>query len=298
MIAHNAVAFFHDGISVCTHGVPEPEQELKAVAIDIYNNDIHVTGDDFIEADGGVHNIRVMRNRGVNAAHTGLSAQPIFGGPAYYIRNVVYNTPVALKFINPAGVIVYHNTIIAENRTAQRVSNAHFAEQPVPGNGCAGRHLGARRTHGVFDATTTTGTVPTAARSSNTRGSARSRACGSTTRARPNQAQRFKTLAELAAATGQETHGIEVDYDIFESLRPPAPPDSSKPGTPVPRRGSELPAEAREQSGGRGGPAAERERRVRRQGAGPRRVRSRTAAPDLRTAVAEGQAVLPVIRKE
>ena len=126
VIAHNAVAFFHDGISVCTHGVPEPEQDLKAVAIDIYNNDIHVTGDDFIEADGGVHNIRVMRNRGVNAAHTGLSAQPIFGGPAYYIRNIVYNTPVALKFSNPAGVIVYHNTIIAENRTAQRVSNAHF----------------------------------------------------------------------------------------------------------------------------------------------------------------------------
>jgi hypothetical protein len=31
------------------------------------------------------------------------------------------------------------------------------------------------------------------------------------------------TLAELAAATGQEMHGIEVDYDIFEDLRAPAP---------------------------------------------------------------------------
>jgi hypothetical protein len=27
--------------------------------------------DDFIEADGGVHNIRVLRNRGVNAAQWG-----------------------------------------------------------------------------------------------------------------------------------------------------------------------------------------------------------------------------------
>jgi hypothetical protein len=106
--------------------------------IDIYNNDIHVTGDDFIEADGGVHNIRVMRNRGVNAAHTGLSAQPIFGGPAYYIRNVVYNTPVALKFSNPAGVFVYHNTIIAENRTAQQVSNARFANNLFLGTDSAG----------------------------------------------------------------------------------------------------------------------------------------------------------------
>ena len=83
------MAFFHDGISVCTHGVPDavPDggRDAWAVAIDIYNNDIHVTGGDVIEADGGVHNIRVLRNRGVNAAHTGSSAQPIFGGPEYYI---------------------------------------------------------------------------------------------------------------------------------------------------------------------------------------------------------------------
>jgi hypothetical protein len=47
-----------------------------------------------------------------------------------------------------------------------------------------------------------------------------------------NQVQRFKTLSELTAATGAEAHGIEVDYDIFEHVRPPFPPDSSKPGTP------------------------------------------------------------------
>jgi hypothetical protein len=31
----------------------------------------------------------------------------------------------------------------------------------------------------------------------------------------------FGTLAELKEATGQEAHGIEVDYDIFEKLTPP-----------------------------------------------------------------------------
>lgn len=35
--------------------------------------------------------------------------------------------------------------------------------------------------------------------------------------------QAFGSLAELRAATGQEAHGIEVDYDIFENLRPPHP---------------------------------------------------------------------------
>jgi hypothetical protein len=231
VIAHNAVAFFHDGISVCTHGVPEAEQARKAVAIDIYNNDIHVTGDDFIEADGGVHNIRVLRNRGVNAAHTGLSAQPIFGGPAYYIRNVVYNTPVALKFINPAGVVVYHNTIVAENRTAQRVSNAHFrnnlflgtdAAMPISVLGGATAwstydYNGYRPNRGAAAQFVWLGPKPGLAVDYDVE---------------PAQAPRFSTLAQLAAATGQEAHGVEIDYDIFESLRPPLPPDSSKPGKP------------------------------------------------------------------
>jgi len=36
-------------------------------------------------------------------------------------------------------------------------------------------------------------------------------------------AQRFKTLAEMAAATGVEANGMELDYDIFEKVRPADP---------------------------------------------------------------------------
>ena len=231
VIAHNAVAFFHDGISVCTHGVPEEEEELKAVAIDIYNNDIHLTGDDFIEADGGVHNIRVLRNRGVNAAHTGLSAQPVFGGPAYFIRNIVYNTPVALKFPNPAGVVVYHNTFIAENRTAQRVSNAHFRNNLFLGTDAAVgiSVLGGPTAYSTYDYD---GFRPNRA-VDNQFTWVGPRAGILVDYDRPqNEAQRFKTLAEFSAATGQESHGVELDYDIFTNLRPPVPPDSSRPGAP------------------------------------------------------------------
>jgi hypothetical protein len=231
VIAHNAVAFFHDGISVCTHGVPEAQQDLKAVAIDIYNNDIHVTGDDFIEADGGVHNIRVMRNRGINAAHTALSAQPIFGGPAYYIRNVVYNTPVALKFSNPAGVVVLHNTFIAENRTAQRVSNADFRNNLFLGTdvrtGIA--VLGGPTAYSTYDYN---GYRPNRGADPQYTWLGPKPGVRLDYDIEPKQAPRFATLAELAAATGQETHGIEVDYDIFEDLRAPVAPDSSKPGHP------------------------------------------------------------------
>ena len=81
VIAHNAIAYFHDGICISTYGPPDADPERRASSIDIYNNDIHLSNDDFIEADGGVHNIRIFQNRGVNAAHNGYSAQPVFGGP-------------------------------------------------------------------------------------------------------------------------------------------------------------------------------------------------------------------------
>ena len=208
--------------------MPESD-ELKAVAIDIYENDIYVTGDDFIEGDGGVHNIRIMRNRGINAAHTGLSAQPIFGGPAYYIRNVIYNTPVALKFSNPAGVVVLHNTLIAENSTNQQVSNARFANNLFLGTDRAAgiASLGGPTTYSTYDYDgfrpnkgveqqyTWLGAKP-----------------GALVDYSQAQAQRFKTLAELAAATGQETHGVELDYDVFENLHAPTPPNASQPGKP------------------------------------------------------------------
>lgn len=37
-----------------------------------------------------------------------------------------------------------------------------------------------------------------------------------------NAAKRLGSLAELQQASGQEAHGLEVDYDIFENLRGPA----------------------------------------------------------------------------
>jgi hypothetical protein len=218
VIAHNAVAYFHDGISVATHGTPDG---LKAVAIDIYNNDIHLTGDDFIETDGGVHNIRVLRNRGFNAAHTGLSAQPVFGGPAYFIRNVVYNAPTALKFMaKPAGLIVYHNTIVSENRNTQTFSNAHFRNNLFLGTDGAGRAISAfpnATSYSTYDYDgfrPNRGTADQYIWIAPAKGQLRDYEAG-------GRGTRFKTIAELSAATGAEAHGVELDYDIFEKVAPP-----------------------------------------------------------------------------
>jgi hypothetical protein len=220
VICHNAVAYFHDAICVSTYGTPEPEEDRKAVAIDIHNNDIHLMADDFIEADGGAHNIRVLRNRGVNAAQCGLSAQPVFGGPAYFIRNLLYHVPVgtALKFMaKPAGLLVYHNTIIAENRNRDPYSNAHFRNNLFLGTDAPGRNIailpnatsyssydynGYRPNRGVSDQYLWASPGPEGA---------------------PTKLRGYTTLAELTAATGQEAHGVELDYDIFENLRAPDP---------------------------------------------------------------------------
>jgi hypothetical protein len=224
VICHNSVAYFHDGIDVSTYGTPEEEQDLKAVAIDIYENDIHLVVDDFIETDGGVHNIRVLRNRGVNAGQCGLSAQPVFGGPAYFIRNVLFNIPngVALKFMaKPAGLYVLHNTIISENRNVEIYSNAHFRNNLFLGIDAVNRPVTA------FPVATAYSTYDYDGYRPNKKGgnqyllitprAGQLRNYDLTTK----DVKEYSTLKNFSDESGFEKQGVEIDYDIFTNLQPP-----------------------------------------------------------------------------
>lgn len=227
VIAHNAMAYFHDGICISTYGPPEEELDRQASSIDIYGNDIHLSNDDFIESDGGVHNIRIFQNRGVSAAHNGYSAQPMFGGPVYFYRNLLYHVGNGSAFklsAIPAGMLIYHNTMINEQTAAGPYSNAHWRNNLFMGRGTPNRGVmiwgnatenyssdyngfrpnpGVKKQYGWL--------APKS---------------GETTY-EPAEAdwRNFATLAELREATGQETHGVELDFDIFEKL---APPDLAK----------------------------------------------------------------------
>jgi hypothetical protein len=227
VIAHNAIAYFHDAIGISTYGTPEPDPDRRASSIDIYNNDLHLLNDDFVETDGGVHNIRVYSNRGVNAAQGGYSAQPVFGGPAYFIHNILYNVPsgVAFKFsAKPAGLFVYHNTIISEYQVGDPSSNVHFRNNLFLGRDTPDR--GILRMANATDV-----------HSSDYNGYRPNRGVKEQYRflgpkkgqrlyePQPGDWQVFPTLEAFASATGQETHSLEVDYDIFERL---APPDASR----------------------------------------------------------------------
>jgi hypothetical protein len=231
VICHNAIAFFHDGIDISTYGTPEQEQDLKAVSIDIYNNDIHLMADDFIESDGGVYNIRVMRNRGVNAGEHGLSAQPVFGGPVYFIRNILYNLPLggALKVnAKPAGMYVLHNTFICENNDAEIFSNAHFRNNLFLGMDVPGRPVGVFTLATSYSTYDYDGYRPSPKSDVNYQWVAPpSDQLRNYSLNVGKDGKTFSSLKSLTEASGLEKHGVEIDYDIFENLQAP---DMTKPG--------------------------------------------------------------------
>ena len=225
VIARNAIAYFHDAIGISTYGTPEQDPERQASSIDIYGNDIHLVNDNFVETDGGVHNLRVYENRGINVSQGGYSAQPVFGGPAYFIRNILYHVPsgVAFKFLGkPAGLVLYHNTIIGEQVSRDPYSNAHFRNNLFLGRDTAGRGIMMWPFATDTFSTDYNGYRPNRGVKEQYQWLAPAK--GATMyNAKPGDWKTFATLAELRAATGQETHGVEIDYDIFEQLAPPNP---------------------------------------------------------------------------
>jgi hypothetical protein len=236
VVAHNYVANFHDGIDVATYGLPDgyPEviRDRMPVSIDFYNNDITNVDDNCLESDGGMHNIRVLRNRCLNGAHRSLSAQTLFGGPAYWIRNIVYHAPEggSIKFYgHPTGLVLFHNTLCAEVRISMAtsldaVSNAHFRNNLVLGEG-AFNEIFYMDTFTNYTTSDYNGYRPN-------EGVVYPFVWGSppfdllVDYAGTREQRKFRTLAEMSQATGEEAHSILIDWNIFENL---AKPDTKNP---------------------------------------------------------------------
>ncbi len=229
VVAYNRIRNFHDGVDHATYGDPDgwpdPIRERVPVSIDFYNNDISNMHDNCIETDGAMYNIRVMRNRCVNIGEQGFSEEPLLGGPAYFIRNIVYNSPGSgVKFSgDPSGGVFLHNSFLSGVRTSDggdRGANAMFlnnliiAEMPeVPlflldtydnysvsdfnGFGVmADSTEPFQRVSPPFDVTVDY--------------------------SHPPQDRRFHTLADFRSATRLDAHSIELDYAIFHNLKPPS----------------------------------------------------------------------------
>ena len=116
VVCYNRCENFWDVLNVFTNSLADPALGQQSRAIDFYNNDLHNVTDNFIETDGGYTNIRVLRNRCFNGMAAPLSIQPVYAGPVYWIRNVLYNAHKGARaFKLEAGindnVICFHNTL-------------------------------------------------------------------------------------------------------------------------------------------------------------------------------------------
>jgi hypothetical protein len=234
VVCHNYIAYFHDGICVDTHGLPEAGK--KTVSIDFYRNDIFNMADDFIEADGGSHNIRIFENRGFNAYHAAFSAQPAFGGPVYFIRNIAYNVPgTALKYtIRPAGIFTYNNTFIAQ-AAINNFSNGHFRNNLFIGPYDDRPSLSAT-TYTKYSSFDYNGY-----RKGNSKNSFRLRYPAHDSLNHVDDKELsfldLPSLKEFARKTGYEIHGVELDDNIFENV---AIPDPARRGHIYPVKGYDF----------------------------------------------------------
>ena len=240
VVAYNYFGAWHDGLDVATYGVPDgtpnEDPDRVPVSIDFYNNDFYNMGDNCIESDGGSHNIRVFRNRCFNAPGGSFSAQPVWGGPVYFIQNIGYNTPTfgSCKFSPVSGIYVLQNTFVGECRGGP-MGNAHFLNnlflaQGVYGAGRDGQGGTPSTSRGMPVLAVTTFTNYS---SSDYNGF------------RPNpefedafewnsppfdvqtdfvgqlQTRHFKTLQAYSDATGQEKHSLLVDFGTFVNVGMP-----------------------------------------------------------------------------
>jgi hypothetical protein len=219
VVAYNYAANWHDGIDVATYGDPDGTPDELAdrvpVSIDFYGNDFYNEADNCIEADGGAHNIRVFRNRCFNASGGALSAQPVFGGPVYFYRNLVYNDlsgPLKLADDGPIGVLIYQNTFIGENHMAQS-SNVHVLNNLVLGDGWS-VGVSDMNTHTNYSSSDYNGFRPNPgdAWSFGWESPASGVAMDYTNRP---VTRHFSTLKEYGDATGEDKHSVLIDYDSF-----------------------------------------------------------------------------------
>src|ERR1019366_4224157 len=70
--------------------------------------------DNCFEANGGVRNMRIFRNRCFNSGQEALSYAPSYGGPLYIFQNLVYNSIQGSLKMGAWGILIYQNTIVGE----------------------------------------------------------------------------------------------------------------------------------------------------------------------------------------
>ena len=239
VVAFNYVANFHDGVDVETYGNPDgshaidgphyPPREYwdrRPVSIDYYNNYMTNFHDNAFEIDGGMHNVRVMRNMMVNSASHPFCNQPAIGGPIYWIRNIAYHAPGgSTRMTNgAAGVLFYNNTILTETNAGSS-ANVHWRNNLMLGENSAPA-IFAVSTNTNYSSSDYNGFRPNPGAAFSFQWNSPpwnvpadySGLTGGRGARSPLEVRQFPALAEYARATRQDQHSIALDYDIFVNV--------------------------------------------------------------------------------
>ncbi|HEX4277810.1 MAG TPA: hypothetical protein VHZ74_20790 [Bryobacteraceae bacterium] len=233
VVAFNSFANWHDGLDIATYGDPDgtPDEIADRLpsAIDFYNNDFTNMADNCIEADGGARNIRVFQNRCFNSAGGAFSAQPIFGGPVYFYKNLAYDTTTGgpLKFVDtPAGVLVYQNTFFGQGRFTGPAANVHYRNNLILGDGWADPIFNLR-TSTNYSSSDYNGFRPNPGVADAFEWNSPAFETIADFKGQP-LTRHFKSLKEYSDATKQEQHSVLVDYDVFANVRVPDKSDPQR----------------------------------------------------------------------
>jgi len=229
VVAYNDVSHFHDGIDIATYGAPEEDASLLPASIDIYGNFMNAFGDNCLEADGGARNIRVFENVCFNGVGDAYSAQTIYGGPAYFIRNVaVGGVGVGIKLsITPSGVLLINNTFVGEHQNMGAASNVHFINNLFVSHGGQGSRSGyGVRTYTNYSSSDYNGFY-VADSFENTFNWSSPRSGLDVDYDNEPVLQTFGSLQDYANATGQDSHSVMFDPDSFVRFTMPDRSDMS-----------------------------------------------------------------------
>ena len=221
---------------------PKAYWDRRPVAIDFYNNYMTNFHDNPFETDGGMHNVRVMRNMMINSASHAFCNQPSIGGPIYWIRNIAYHLPGGSTRLTggSAGVLFYNNTILSET-AAQGASNVHWRNNLFLGENSAPA-IFSINTYTNYSSSDYNGFRPNpgAATSfqwnsppcdvvadfslvtANPQGAAAAAGAGRAPAERRRHVgwrrERSPRSPSTRAATKQDQHSVLVDYDVFVNV--------------------------------------------------------------------------------
>jgi hypothetical protein len=157
-----------------------------------------------------------------------MSPQPIFGGPVYFVRNVVYNSvygPLKIQ-ADPSGILVYQNTYVGEITQITPASNMHFRNNLIMGTK-ARPTLFAIDTHTPYSSSDYNGFHVNADAEYSFQWNSPPQGA-SVDFTSPREVRRFKTLAEYQRATGQDRNSRAVDYSVFVNAKAPDFTDPTK----------------------------------------------------------------------